>query len=257
MIDLHSHLDLYENALKLLPLVSKRNVFTLVVTTSPRAWEATSRVFAGFDNIKIALGLHPEIAQKKKNELELLLSSIHKTRFLGEIGLDNSPRFRDSLELQKAIFNDVLAESERLGGRIISIHSRGAATQVLDVLEKYPRAGKPIMHWFSGSIREVQRAISIGCWFSVSPAMLRSAKGLRLLKELPINKILPETDGPFTTQNSAPYMPWEAMQIIPEMHKLSGLSHQELCLQMKSNLATLLGEDLSRDLLNNRHTKKT
>ena len=63
MIDFHCHLDLYPDALKLLPETARRNEFTLVVTTSPRAWLATSRVFAGYDNIKVALGMHPEIIQ--------------------------------------------------------------------------------------------------------------------------------------------------------------------------------------------------
>ncbi len=240
MIDLHSHLDLYQNALSLLPEVSKRNVFTLVVTTSPRAWEATSRVFSGYENIKVALGLHPEIVKQKEKERNLLISSITKANFIGEIGLDNSLRSRNSIELQESIFTDVLTECERVGGRIMSIHSRGAATRVLNILEKHPGAGKPIMHWFSGSIKEVHRAVSNGCWFSVGPAMLKSAKGLKILKELPINKILPESDGPFTTQKSLPLMPWEAMQIIPEIQKLSGQTHQELCLQMEENLTTLL-----------------
>lgn len=65
MIDFHCHLDLYPDALKLLPIVSARNLFTLVVTTSPKAWLATSNVFAGYENIKVALGLHPEIAEQK------------------------------------------------------------------------------------------------------------------------------------------------------------------------------------------------
>ncbi len=76
MIDLHSHLDLYPDAFKVLSRVLKENIFTLVVTTSPRAWQATSRVLSKYDNIEVALGMHPEIVGKKANEHELLISSI-------------------------------------------------------------------------------------------------------------------------------------------------------------------------------------
>lgn len=240
MIDLHSHLDLYQNALSLLPKVSKRNIFTLVVTTSPRAWIATSRVFSGYENIKVALGLHPEIVEQKKNEIELLVNSISETKFLGEIGLDGSNRFRKSYELQKSILDDVLKESERQGGRVMSIHSRAATSQVLDFLERYPGAGKPILHWFSGTIKEVKRAISMGCWFSVGPAMLKSAKGFRILKELPIEKILPETDGPFVTEESLPLMPWEGIKISNKIEEITGQTIQEIYLQMEDNLNVLL-----------------
>ena len=93
MIDFHSHLDLYPNALSLLPRVARQNVFTLVVSTSPRAWLATSKVFAGYPNIKVALGLHPEIAVSKASEQDLLVSLVGQAEFIGEIGLDGSPRF--------------------------------------------------------------------------------------------------------------------------------------------------------------------
>lgn len=240
MMDLHSHLDLYPNALNMLLEVSKRNVFTLVVTTSPRAWLATSHMFAGYDNIKVALGMHPEIIQEKATERGLLLSSVSKAKFIGEIGLDGSRRFRETLALQESILEDVLAECENQGGRIMSIHSRGAVSRVLDLLEQYPQSGKPILHWFSGSLREMHRAIELGCWFSVGPAMLTGAKGRRILAQLPIHSILPETDGPFTTRNSKPLMPWEAIDIVQELIIVHGKPKEELQLQMKQNLATLL-----------------
>ena len=61
MIDFHCHLDLYENSIKMLPVVADKNIFTLVVTTSPRAWQLTSQLFVGYENIHVAIGLHPEI----------------------------------------------------------------------------------------------------------------------------------------------------------------------------------------------------
>lgn len=240
MIDLHCHLDLYPDALKLLPEVAKRNIFTLAVTTSPRAWQATTRVFAGYDNIKVGLGLHPEIAERKANERELLVSSVAQVKFVGEIGLDGSPRFRSSLLLQESILSDVLAECEQQGGRIMSLHSRGAASRVLDILEKYPLAGKPILHWFSGTSKELRRAVELGCWFSVGPAMLAGAKGRELLCEMPIEKLLPETDGPFATRGSALLMPWEAFDIARELEQLWSQSSDEVRAQMEINLATLL-----------------
>ena len=239
-MDLHSHLDLYPDALKFLPEVAARNIFTLVVTTSPRAWQATSRVFSKYDNIKVALGMHPEIVEQKASERDLFLASISKVKFVGEIGLDGSRRFREQLPLQESILGDVLAECASQGGRIMSIHSRGAASRVLDLLEQHPHAGKPILHWFSGSLLELHRAIELGCWFSVGPSMLTGEKGRKILSKLPIDKVLPETDGPFTTRNSKPIMPWEAVDIIPNLIEVYGKSAVEYCVLFKRNLASLL-----------------
>ena len=200
MIDFHCHLDLYPDALKLLPIVAERNLFTLVVTTSPRAWQATSRVFAGYDNIKVALGLHPEVVDKKANERSLLVSCISKTKFVGEIGLDGSRMHQETMPLQESILIEALEECERVGGKVLSIHSRNAASRVLDLVEQYCQKSTPVLHWFSGTSQDARRAVALGCWFSVGPAMLRGTKGRAILQELPMDKILPETDGPFANK---------------------------------------------------------
>lgn len=239
-MDLHCHLDLYPDALKLLPEVARRNSFTLVVTTSPRAWIATSRVFTGYENITVALGLHPEIVERKATERDLLLSSVAQARFVGEIGLDASARFRGSLPLQESIFSEVVAECERQGGRIMSLHSRGAASRVLNILEKHPLSGRPILHWFSGTVKELHRAIDLGCWFSVGPAMLTAAKGRELLNNMPTNRVLPETDGPFTSCKGATLMPWDATNIIPDLMMAWEQNQNDVTEQLTSNLSDLL-----------------
>lgn len=243
MIDFHCHLDLYPDALKLLPIVSARNLFTLVVTTSPKAWLATSNVFAGYENIKVALGLHPEIAEQKAGERLLLLSCIPKAKYIGEIGIDGSPKYKETISLQESILNDALTECEQAGGKILSIHSRNASSRVLDLVEKNCRKSTVVLHWFSGSLTEAQRAQDLGCWFSVGPAMLRGANGRSIVASLPINKILPETDGPFTTNRSAPLMPWEAIDIVNTLVPIWGIPKEDVILQIRNNLAALISEE--------------
>lgn len=240
MIDMHTHLDLYPNALDIIKQVNRINRFTLSVTTSPRAWGATSKVFSSHCNIKVALGLHPEIVTEKYNELELLLSSISQTYFIGEVGLDGSAKCLNSLDIQESVFDSVLKECQRVGGRIISIHSRGAASNVLSILQKYPHCGKPILHWFSGSITELNDAIKLKCFFSINPVMMASKKGSNLISRIPNSVILPESDGPFTTMNGRPTMPWEAMSICSGLSKMWKLSNMDVETILNRNLDNLL-----------------
>ncbi len=242
MIDFHCHLDLYPNARRLAAQVASRNRFTLAVTTSPRAWQATSRVFAGYDSIKVALGLHPEIAAQKAAERDLLVSCVCQAEFIGEVGLDGSEQHRHTRQQQEAILEAVLSESERCGGKILSIHSRNAATTVLDYVERHCRVSVPVMHWFSGTIEETRRAVAMECWFSVGPAMLRGAKGRRILKELPTGRVLPETDGPFAKNGPSPYMPWEAFSIIPDVAATWEVTEDEVRRQFLHNLSALVGK---------------
>lgn len=240
MIDFHCHLDLYQNSQVLLPIVVKRNIFTLVVTTSPRAWQMTSQIFAGYDNLKVAVGLHPEIVANKANERSLLLSSIPKATFVGEVGMDGSFKYQDTMSIQESIFTETLIECQKAGGKIISIHSRNAVSRVLSLIEKYNRDSIPVLHWFSGTLKEANYAVDLGCWFSVGPAMASGSKGRALLKVLPLNKILPETDGPFTTYRFQPIMPWDAINIADTLAEIWGITKETVYVQLQHNLKTLL-----------------
>ena len=54
-----------------------------------------------------------------------------------------------------------------------------------------------ILHWFSGTYKELDQAIADGYFFSVNGAMVRSAKGQALVMRMPRERILTETDGPY------------------------------------------------------------
>lgn len=241
MIDMHTHLDLYPDALKIVDKVNKENIFTLAVTTSPRAWIATSKVFEKYTNIHVSVGLHPEVVEAKVNEINLLIDCIKNTKFIGEVGIDGSARFNKSLSLQTNVFEQVLEECEKHTGRIISIHSRGAESIVLNLLSKYSSCGTPILHWFTGKVSELERAVEFGCWFSINPIMCNTKKGLSLIKKIPKNKILPESDGPFTAIKNKSIYPWEAINVINTLSEIWQCSNDDVIKQLKINLETLLG----------------
>lgn len=213
MLDFHSHIDLYPNALDVASKTNLRNKFTIAVTTSPRAWMATSKVFHNYQNIKVALGMHPEILGNKYNEIELMLSNIARAKYIGEIGIDGSGQHLKNLKLQEICFEEIIKESCRCGGRLLSIHSRNACSNVIQILFRYPNAGIKILHWFSGNIGELKKAIDMDCYFSVNSAMFKSQKSFHIISRIPQKLILPESDGPFISINGKPVMPWESFDI--------------------------------------------
>ena len=58
--------------------------------------------------------------------------------------------------------------------------------------------GAVVLHWFTGSRAEARRAGALGCYFSVNAEMMRTERGRNLIADLPADRILTETDGPFT-----------------------------------------------------------
>ncbi|HEO1806222.1 TPA: TatD family hydrolase [Acinetobacter baumannii] len=239
-MDLHCHLDLYPNPLELAHKVNERCEFTLLVTTSPKAWIATSKRMKIFNNIKVALGLHPEIAHLKYDELSLFLDNIKNTRFIGEIGLDGSPKYKDTFELQVQIFDKVMDECNLHGNKVISIHSRGAVKEVLNILLKYPKCGKPILHWYTGNLKDLQIAIKLGCRFSIGLQMLKTKKGIEIINNIPKELILLETDGPFVSLDNNFTYPWDTEKIIPYLSEVWGVNKDICCNQLRDNLNKLL-----------------
>lgn len=236
MIDLHCHVDLYPDPVAILNEAEARGAFVLAVTTTPKAWRGTRKLVGDRPRMRVALGLHPEVVGDRHGEVELLCAMMPEARYIGEIGLDGSPPHRRSMALQVKVLNRVLGECERLGGRVLTLHSRGAAERVIDALEEHPQAGLPILHWFSGTLRQLERAVAAGCWFSVGPAMLRSAKGRDLAAAIPIDRILTETDAPFARLGDRPLYPWEATSCLPELADFHGTSTDTMCIVVKSNL---------------------
>lgn len=220
MIDFHCHLDLYPNPLQVARDCAKWGIYVLSVTTTPSAWTGTVGLAEGASRIRTALGLHPQLAHQRKSELGLFEQLLPQARYVGEIGLDGSPECRAYWEDQITVFGYILSACVDAGGRVLSIHSRRAASAVLDKLEAQPAAGTPVLHWFSGTIREMQRAIKLGCWFSIGPAMLASEKGRALTAKMPPDRIVTETDGPFAQIDGNSAFPWDCARVVPILTSL-------------------------------------
>ncbi len=240
MIDFHCHLDLFPNAREVYKEASKRNEFTWLVTTSPKAFAATSRVLGESPTVLITPGLHPEIAHERAAELDLLLEQIATVQAVGEVGLDGSARFRSYYQVQCRIFEAVIRRCAELGGRTLSIHSRGAVRDILSTFERYPGFGTAVMHWFSGTLAELKVADAYGCWFSVGPAMFESAHGRTLAAKMPRNRVVPESDGPFAKVAGNTVMPWSAVDIAERLSDTWNMPVDESINTLVRNSAQLL-----------------
>ncbi|MFF5079137.1 Qat anti-phage system TatD family nuclease QatD [Actinoplanes sp. NPDC000266] len=209
MIDFHCHLDLYAHPHKIVATAQRRGIGVLSVTTTPSAWPGTSRLAQGHSFVRTALGLHPQLAEERGHELKVFEKYLGDTRFVGEVGVDGSSELKSTWAQQVKIFEHILHACDEAGNKVLSIHSRRAATAVLDLLDKFDGVNSPILHWFSGSPVELQRAVDRGCWFSVGPAMLGGVKGRALVGAMPRDRVLLETDGPFAQHRRATLNPWD------------------------------------------------
>ncbi|KAF0957677.1 Qat anti-phage system TatD family nuclease QatD [Rhodococcus sp. T7] len=247
MIDFHCHLDLYPNPSEMADEVQRRKVGVLSVTTTPSAWAGTSRLARDRTVIRTALGLHPQLAGERIHELKAFDRYVADTRFIGEVGLDGAPECRSFWSQQTRVFEHILHACSEAGDKVVSVHSRRAATPVLDLLDRFERVRMPILHWFSGSRTELRRAVERDCWFSVGPAMLAGAKGRALVAAMPRERVLLETDGPFAQLRRAALQPWDVAIACQSLSEVWGTDASETGRIISGNESTLLAGCDRRD----------
>jgi TatD DNase family protein len=240
MMDLHCHVDLYPDHQEILNDIKQSNYYVLSVTTVPSAWEGTVNLTKGLKHCKTALGLHPQVAHQRANELNLFDKLVDQTRYIGEIGLDGSSGYKQHFDIQLSVFKHILKKCEEFDDKILTIHSLNAVEQTLDCLNQFPKSGTPILHWFLGTKKQVLEAVELGCYFSIGPAMLQSARGKKVISWLPLDRVLLETDGPFAKVEGQILFPSDVSTVIDHLCILWNLDLKNTFVRLRKNLVTLI-----------------
>lgn len=241
-VDFHCHLDLYPDPEAAIARAEAARIYTLTVTTTPKAWSRNYELTRHTRFVRAALGLHPQLVAERAGELPMWERHLPETRYVGEVGLDAGPRFYKSLDIQKHVFRTVLEGCAGVGGKILTVHSARSAPAVLDMIEQYlPQdRGTVVLHWFTGSKIEARRAATLGCYFSVNTEMTRSDQGRALVAGLPIDRILTETDGPFTQIDGRPSEPADVKATVAAIAEVRSVPVDAVRTAVKSNLRAML-----------------
>lgn len=243
-VDFHCHLDLYKEHAALIGRCDEEKIATLGVTTTPKAYRRNVEMASASEFVMVGLGLHPQLISERSGELSLFEKLLPEARFVGEIGLDAGSKFYSSFDEQIRIFEYILRACDEQGGKVMSIHSVRCVSKVLQHLERCLLSGRctPVMHWFTGTKSEANRASSLGCYFSVNAEMVASQKAQSLLRSLPIDRILTETDGPFVQRDGRPIIPSDIPNTVELLADLLGINVGQMASQLLKNLATLRGD---------------
>lgn len=234
-VDAHCHVDLFPDPIAIARGVEEKRIHTIAVTNAPSVFEHTERLARGSVYLHPAVGLHPELVATHGAEVGKLVTLIPRTRFIGEIGLDYTTNDKELRLRQRAVFSKALEECAGARDKIITVHSRRAAADTIAAIgDRYP--GRIILHWFSGSQRELERAIQFGFYFSINPAMISSTRGLELIRAMPRERILTESDGPFVTTKQGVATPQSSPATLAFLANSWRTSVNEAALTVVSNL---------------------
>jgi TatD DNase family protein len=236
-VDTHCHLDRYQDPTRVLSESGKQRVVVVAVTETPSDFQHQLTRIGDDKFLRPALGLHPlRAARMSGSEVERFFASLGQTDYIGEIGIDRSRQGKPTEARQIQLFERVLAEP-RIKQKVLTIHSRGAAKEVVERMEQTSVVG--ILHWYTGSLTIAERALAAGLYFSVNPSMVRSKAGQRLLQLLPKDRVLTETDGPYCRVGSRESLPTDIPLVIDGLTGIWGISKNETAEAVIENLARL------------------
>ena len=196
MHDAHVHLDFMANAEQVASDAYSADIALFANTVTPDGWAAAQARFSGFGNVHVGWGMHPWwVDDSSASTLPPIPNNV---RFVGEVGLDLSRRHEETRDAQLEVFQTIAKTCAEQGEKLISIHSVHAARETLDILETCGALESCIclFHWYTGPSDQLKRAIVAGCYFSVGPRMVATAKGREYVKAIPTKQLLLETDAP-------------------------------------------------------------
>jgi TatD DNase family protein len=252
LFDTHAHLNAiqYEEDLEeVIQRAKSEDVTDIVVVgfdrdTIRRAMELTEQ----YDMIYAAVGWHPvDAIDMTDDDLEWIkeLASHPKVVAIGEMGLDyywdKSPK-----DIQKEVFRKQIQLAKKVQLPII-IHNRDATEDVVKILqEENASEVGGIMHCFTGSLEVAKQCIDMNFYLSFGgPVTFKNAKKPKeVAKEIPIDRLLIETDCPYLTphpfrgkRNEPSYVKYVAEQIA----ELRALSVEEVAKKTSDNAKKLFG----------------
>ncbi len=162
------------------------------------SWSAC-KISQKYENVYFGVGIHPHEAKSYTQDCvtqarELL--SQPKCVAVGEIGLDYYYEHSDR-EIQRVVFIKFLelAQEYQLP---VSIHSRNAEQEVLQIIRAFADV-KIVCHSYTGSLEALHKMLELGVYFSINGMVTfkKNENIVQLIKHIPLEKILLETDGPY------------------------------------------------------------
>ena len=239
LIDTHCHLNLKQydkDREQVIKSAEKAGVTRILIPSVDVGTSESALALAdAYNNITVGVGVHPNSTGDFTDDTLQTIADLSYNKqvvSIGEIGLDYH---WDTVtpEKQKVAFEKQLTLAAERELPVI-IHNREASDDVIAILESWAttlpdslkgRAG--VLHSFSAPLEIAERALAIGFYLGFSgPITYKNADSLRRVAvQIPLDRILVETDGPYLTpephrgkRNSPAYIPFIADRLAPLHH---------------------------------------
>lgn len=242
-IDTHCHIyeEYYDNIDEVINESKKLNVIKYINNgCDSKSNKEVIETINKYNEVYGAIGIHPESVDKyTQDDINFLSDNIDSPKIIaiGEIGLDYYYT-KENKEAQIKLFKEQLNIAQECNKPVI-IHSREATEDTLNILKEYNLRG--VIHSFSGSYEIAKEYIKMGYLIGINGIVtFKNCKLKEILKKIPIENIVLETDSPYLTP--VPYrgqknIPGNVKYIAEYVADLYGVSTEELANITNNNVA--------------------
>jgi len=249
LIDTHAHLEEIAGLEQVISEARQANIAAVIAVGSD--YESNQKVLTlaqankGF--VYPALGLHPSNLQGADIErnLEFIEAHIDEAVGVGEIGLDYDKRVRarTDKDRQKHVFRQVLSIG-KIHHKPVLVHSRYAWRDALDLVVE-AQVEKAVFHWYTGTSSVLRDIINQGYFVSATPAVEYHEEHRRAVKEIPLARLLLETDSPVTYRRGTEFeyeaRPAGVVRVLGGVSRLRGVDEVEIAGVTTANAVQLFG----------------
>ena len=233
MIDSHCHLDhetIFNNLDEILLRSKSVGIEKLLtICTTDKNFSNIIDLINKDMMIYGTYGIHPHETSNSNISSKDIIKNVRKNKKIvgvGETGLDFYYNNSDK-ESQISSFLEHIEASIELSVPLI-IHSRNAEKETFKILSKYKNSKlKILMHCFTGSLDFAKKLLSLNAYFSASGIItFKKSQDLQTtFKEIPIEKLLVETDSPFLAPDPLRGKKNEPSFIIHTLKKLATIKN--------------------------------
>ena len=251
IFDSHAHYDLEqfdEDRDELLSSMGEHQVGAIVNVGAN--WNSVTETVAlaeKYPHVYAAVGIHPdEVGILDEERFAFLKEQCQRDKVVavGEIGLDYYWD-HESHDVQKKWFIRQLELARELD-LPVSIHSREAAADTMEIMKTHGRGLRGVIHCFSYSLEQAREYIKMGYHIGVGGVVtFKNGRKLKeIVTEIPLERILLETDSPYLApepfrgkRNDSSYLTYVAEEIA----NLKGITCAEVIAQTEKNARELFG----------------
>ena len=254
LVDTHAHLDELSNLDSVLEKAKDTGIIAIVAVGSNHESNIKTLEISQEHSrfIYPALGLHPwDLANLETSgideNLQFIEQNIASAVAVGEIGLDYDKRVLRvaSKELQKEVLNQLLSIAKKYTKPAI-IHSRYAWKDALHLIQDIG-VDEAVFHWFTGFSSVLRAIIGADYFVSATPAAEYHEEHRRAIKEVPLQKLLLETDCPVTYGRAARYesRPADVLRDLKAIAQLKAIDEATIAEQTTRNAINLFSLDIA------------